>query len=328
MLIGVFQIPVQAGYVWDYTFKVLGFQYMYDNGSIIVSGAKGTSSNAKIEFLKDTGGKKVQWSVSPKGIITLNPKGKACKFSVQKEGTATVTAKVGKKKYRMKLTTEIIEPYLSDTSKTLEVGEKLNLWLCYGNAKGWSLSKSSKKIVSIKKVDKNEYRVTAKKKGTAVIFVRISKNKSLACTIHVKAKAKPITKAQADASVSGAPAVNRNMFNLLNQERIKAGVGRVKYDKNLASVAKIRAKEASQKWSHTRPNGNPWWWLLGDKGITYTSQVSEILSKDYDTAELSVYGWMHSSGHKKIVLGKKFRKMGVGYYTKNGKKYWCVIFDK
>ena len=48
--------------------------------------------------------KKVKWSSSKKSVATVNPKGKV---TAKKKGTATITAKVGKKKYKCKVTVKM-----------------------------------------------------------------------------------------------------------------------------------------------------------------------------------------------------------------------------
>lgn len=58
---------------------------------------KGSTYKLKISGTK----KKVKWSSSNKSVATVNSKGKV---TAKKKGTATITAKVGNKKYKCKIT--------------------------------------------------------------------------------------------------------------------------------------------------------------------------------------------------------------------------------
>lgn len=133
--------------------------------------------------LKVSGTKsKVTWSSNKKSVATVTKKGKV---TAKKKGTATITAKVGKKKYSCKVTVKAPAVKLSEKSKTLTVGQSFNLSL--KNTKSsvkWSTS--NKKVAAIKKVSKYKYKVTGRKSGTATITAKVGKKK-YNCKVTVKA---------------------------------------------------------------------------------------------------------------------------------------------
>lgn len=122
------------------------------------------------------------------------------------------------------------------------------------------------------------------------------------------------------------------MLSLINQERAAAGLNPVVLDDELTEIAEIRAEDIVLNFSHLRPNGKSWYTLFNTLGIDCSSIASEILSQNYGECENTMYGWMHSSGHKEIVLGKDFTRVGIAYVydpTDNVYGYhWSVIFDK
>lgn len=127
--------------------------------------------------LKISGTKtKAKWSSSNKSIATVSSKGKV---TAKKKGSATITAKVGKKKYTCKVTVK--NPSLNKTKLSLEKGKTYTLKLTGSKVKSWATS--DKKIAS---VDKNG-KVTAKKKGTATITATATNGKKYTCKITVKA---------------------------------------------------------------------------------------------------------------------------------------------
>ena len=118
--------------------------------------------------------KKVKWSSSNKKVATVSKKGKV---TAKKKGTATITARVGKKKYRCNVTVK--NPTLSKTNLTLVKGKTFILKVNHAVGKvTWS--SSNKKVATVSSKGK----VTAKKKGTATITAKASGIK-LRCKVTV-----------------------------------------------------------------------------------------------------------------------------------------------
>ena len=86
---------------------------------ITISNTKKTLYVGKSFTLKIRGTKKeVKWSSSNKKIATVNTKGKV---SAKKKGTATITAKVGNKKYRCKITVKSTKSTKITKSQTVYI---------------------------------------------------------------------------------------------------------------------------------------------------------------------------------------------------------------
>lgn len=105
-----------------------------------------------------------------------------------------------------------------------------------------------------------------------------------------------------------------------NREREEAGLDALVWDASLAQCAAVRATEATQNWSHTRPNGSAWW--------TVNSQVQygENLAKNYQSGTDVVEGWMASPTHKANILTADYKTIGIAVYNYNGKWYWSQEF--
>ena len=129
----------------------------------------------KTATLKLKGAKKVTWSSSNKKVATVTKKGKV---TAVKKGTATITAKAGKKKYKCKVT--VLNPTLSKTSLTLYAGDQATL--SAKNAVGtvsWASANKAIATVSAKGV------VKGVAKGTTTITAKASGVK-LTCKVTVK----------------------------------------------------------------------------------------------------------------------------------------------
>lgn len=119
--------------------------------------------------------KTVKWSTSSKKVATVSKKGLV---TGKKVGKATITAKVGKKKYTCKVT---VKAGLNETKKSLVTGSTTQLKVLGASKATWK--SSSTKVATVSKTGK----VTAKTAGTAKITAKVGK-KTYTCTITVKAK--------------------------------------------------------------------------------------------------------------------------------------------
>ena len=142
--------------------------------SVAVGGSKTIS-------LKNARGK-VKWSVAKKSVASIKANGASVKVKGKKAGTTTITAKVGKKSYKCKLTVRNA-PKISKSSISLDKGKSYDLTVT-GTASSPKWSTSNKKVAKIKKISARKYRVTAKSSGTATIKVKVN-SKTLKCKVSV-----------------------------------------------------------------------------------------------------------------------------------------------
>ena len=149
--------------------------YIVEAASVKISKTKYTMSKGETYTLKVNGTKKkVKWSTSNKKVATVNSKGKV---TAKKKGTATITAKVGSKKYKCKITVET--PSISKSKISLEKGNTYTLKV-KNTKRTIKWSSSNKSIATVNSKGK----VTAKKAGTVTITAKVG-NKKLKCKVNV-----------------------------------------------------------------------------------------------------------------------------------------------
>jgi uncharacterized protein YkwD len=110
-------------------------------------------------------------------------------------------------------------------------------------------------------------------------------------------------------------------YNEVNEIRAEAGLDELIWDSNLESVANVRAKECSEKFSHIRPNGSQWY------TVNSKIQGGENLAYGFDTAEDAVEAWMNSPTHRDNILYDEFEKAAISIYEENGIFYWSEQFS-
>ena len=101
------------------------------------------------------------------------------------------------------------------------------------------------------------------------------------------------------------------IFNKVNEEREKQGLDKLILDESLMKAANVRAQELSEKYSHTRPNGESCFSILEENNIEY-STAGENIALGYITGEDVMDGWMNSKGHRENILNPMFNKIGIG----------------
>ena len=111
----------------------------------------------------------------------------------------------------------------------------------------------------------------------------------------------------------------KEVFNLINQQRANNGLPALKIDNEVQRVARIKAQDMvnNNYFSHTSPTyGSPFDMLKSFK-ISYKSAGENIAGNNNNSA--AVTAWMNSSGHRANILNNSFNYTGVGVV--NGSKY-------
>lgn len=117
----------------------------------------------------------------------------------------------------------------------------------------------------------------------------------------------------------------RRVVELVNAERANHGLAPLSLNSSLAQSARVRAKEITSSFGHTRPNGK-----------RFSSAISigfcgagENIAAGQMSPESVVNSWMNSDGHRKNILSPDFRLIGVGcYYDEDCQYrfYWSQLF--
>jgi uncharacterized protein YkwD len=118
------------------------------------------------------------------------------------------------------------------------------------------------------------------------------------------------------------------VVEFVNILRSKKGLSEVVMDDTLMEAAQIRAEEASQKFSHTRPNGADCFTALDELGWPQDTHAAENLAQGQKTALQVVNAWYHSSGHKHNMLHEKNGTIGVGISGTGYSKTWAQMFSE
>ena len=125
------------------------------------------------------------------------------------------------------------------------------------------------------------------------------------------------------------------MVDALNADRTAAGLVPVQIDTRLMAIARARSADMVKYdyFGHTQRDGRNVFDILTAKGITWYNAGEIIAQNNYATLQQSVdgadYQWMHSSGHKAIVLSTSMNYVGVGLAIRpSGTKVWTAVYIK
>ena len=117
------------------------------------------------------------------------------------------------------------------------------------------------------------------------------------------------------------------VFDLVNKERIKAGLKEYKLDAKLCQAANKRAEEIVEKYDHVRPDGRDFDTVLDEYGFNSKAYMrGENIVAMRESASSAMNAWMKSQGHKDNILADYYTTIGVGVYEYNGSKYWVQLF--
>ena len=113
-------------------------------------------------------------------------------------------------------------------------------------------------------------------------------------------------------SVTEITADEQLMVDVINQERIAAGLNPVKVDLRLASVGRTKANDmkVNNYFSHTSPTYGSPWAMMQQVGIT-VRWAGENISGNKSVAG-AMASLMLSPGHRANILDPRFTHVGVG----------------
>ena len=115
----------------------------------------------------------------------------------------------------------------------------------------------------------------------------------------------------------------KEVFNLINEQRTKNGLSALKIDGELQRVARIKAQDMASNnyFSHTSPTYGSPFEMLNSFKISYKSAGENIAGNSSNSG--AVTAWMNSSGHRANILNSSFNYTGIGVVSssKYGKIY-------
>lgn len=155
--------------------------------------------------------------------------------------------------------------------------------------------------------------------GIALGLVLILTGTAFACE-NVNSNPTTMTTAKSENSI----------FCLLNKERTKRGLKRLHLNQNLGTSSRFQSRDMEKRnyFEHERRGGptltqrirrtgyldNVSAWSIGENIAWGTSEFA--------TPKSLVNAWMHSTGHRRNILRKAFKDVGVGLVMGAPEKEW------
>jgi uncharacterized YkwD family protein len=120
----------------------------------------------------------------------------------------------------------------------------------------------------------------------------------------------------------------QQVFELVNKERSSRGLATLKYNSNVAYVARIKSQDMIDKkyFAHTSPTYGSPFEMMEKFGLRF-SAAGENIAYGQKTASEVMNAWMNSAGHKANILSTAYTTIGVGVAkAANGTLYWTQEF--
>ncbi|MGP0689809.1 CAP domain-containing protein [Priestia aryabhattai] len=117
----------------------------------------------------------------------------------------------------------------------------------------------------------------------------------------------------------------KQVGDLVNQERAKVGLKPLKINAELSRVARFKSADMHDKkyFDHTSPTYGDPFKMMKAFGISYNSAGENIAYGQKTPAEV-MKAWMNSSGHKANILNSSYTEIGIGYVADGS--YWTQQF--
>ncbi len=165
------------------------------------------------------------------------------------------------------------------------------------------------------------YYNVAGKKGGEVTNQAASRGEDIPSDGVVYIEPELVSLAGALSGNADSQAAAKAAFDLVNAKRQEAGLGALTWNSGLEQASAVRAVEASQFFSHTRPDGSDWWTV--NSNLMY----GENLAKGYASANEAVTAWMNSPTHKANIMDAEFTSGAIAIHIgSNGQWFWAQEF--
>ncbi|MFI1654235.1 sigma-70 family RNA polymerase sigma factor [Streptomyces sp. NPDC020472] len=127
-------------------------------------------------------------------------------------------------------------------------------------------------------------------------------------------------------SGSGSGSTEKQVIDLVNAERAKAGCGPLTEHPLLTQAAQGHSDDMAARdfFDHTDPDGDGPGERITAAGYAWSS-YGENIAKGQTTAAQVMDSWMNSPGHRANILNCGFKEIGVGLHTSGG-PYWTQAF--
>lgn len=125
--------------------------------------------------------------------------------------------------------------------------------------------------------------------------------------------------------------LERRVFDLVNQERVRAGKPALVWLDRVATVARYHSTNMASNgfFSHVDPQGRRSGKRADQLGVSDWKQIGENIAwlSGSDPAARVVRSWMQSPGHRDNILNGGYRESGIGLsIAADGKYYFTQVF--
>ncbi|KAB7707203.1 hypothetical protein F9802_09355 [Bacillus aerolatus] len=124
--------------------------------------------------------------------------------------------------------------------------------------------------------------------------------------------------------------MEKQILNLVNQERAKTGAAPLKFAADVEKVAQLKSEDMMKNnyFDHNSPTYGSPFKMMDQFGVAYTF-AGENIAAGYSTAEAVMKGWMNSPGHRANILNPNYTEIGIGI-AKGGEygTYYTQMFVK
>jgi|SRR5215203_2579813 len=131
---------------------------------------------------------------------------------------------------------------------------------------------------------------------------------------------------------ASAASIERQIFALINAERIKNGLSELEWNESLAAVARLHSDDMANAkfFSHRGSDGSMVDTRADRLGLGAWRSIGENIAymRGFeDPAALAVSKWLESTGHRKNLLGPNWKESAVGVaVTDDGTYYMTEVF--
>jgi uncharacterized protein YkwD len=131
--------------------------------------------------------------------------------------------------------------------------------------------------------------------------------------------------------VATLASLERRVFDLVNQERVRAGKPALVWLDRVATVARYHSTNMSTNnfFSHVDPQGRRSGKRADQLGVSDWKQIGENIAwlSGSDPAARVVRSWMQSPGHRDNIMNGAYRESGIGLsIAADGKYYFTQVF--
>ena len=272
----------------------------------------------------------LKWTSTNTRVVTVK-KGSGNKAALKAVGTGTASVRVTLYNGRTATCRVTIKKApasvkISPSSLTLNVGESYTIKEntnsgSYANAANLKWTSTNTRVVTVKKGSGNKAVLKAVSEGTANVKLTLYNGKTAICKVSV-VDCSDVYSAKTDKDYYS---LSHKVYEIVNQERIKAGVKPLRFNDKVYKAAMIRAKECHKYFSHIRPNGKDCFTALSEAGVKQ-NYAGENIAVGFSSPKSVMEGWMQSIGHRSNILNPVFTDFGCGVCnTGEWTQFFCKV---